>query len=119
MPLVEGCATTVGHASGAAHPCAPFPARNQQVEQDRASHVQSHYPELAWSTVSEPRSHTQFNREYQNPSWLTHSRRTGSRQLPNRNQDHRHTTQCVESKTSAISRRLELRGPSATKEIMV
>jgi hypothetical protein len=43
-----GCA--LGHSGSGM----PFPAGNQQVEQDRASHVLPHHPELAGTTLGKP-----------------------------------------------------------------
>ena len=39
----------------------PFPARHQQVEQDRASDVLPHHAELAWPPVDQSRGHYQLD----------------------------------------------------------
>ena len=82
-------------------PCVPFPAGNQQMEQDRASHVLSHHPELARSAFSESRSYRQSDRQHYDTSGLEDSSRTGSRQVPDRHQDHRRGTSLAQSQVMA------------------
>jgi hypothetical protein len=76
------------HPPGVAGARVPLPARNEQVEQDRTSHVLPHHPELARSTAGQSRSHCQSDRQYNDPGRPEDSRRTGSRNVPDRHQDH-------------------------------
>src|SRR5665647_3853547 len=55
VPLVEGGIARIGCAPGDVHSCLPLPTGHQQVEQNRASHVLPHYPELAGTTLDQSR----------------------------------------------------------------
>jgi len=70
LPLVEGRFAVSGGSPRTAHPCVPLSAGNQQMEQNRASHVLSHHSELARPAFSEPRSHRQSDCEYNNTHGL-------------------------------------------------
>jgi hypothetical protein len=96
------------------HVC-PLPARNQQMEQDRASDVLSYHAKLARTTAGESRSHRQSDRQHNHASRSENSCRTGSRQVPHRHQDHRCRVGFPQSQAGQVSRRLELCGPANTE----
>ena len=54
LPSVEGGVAGFGQSSGDADSRLSFPARHQQMEQDRASDVLPHHPELAWPPAGQP-----------------------------------------------------------------
>ena len=76
VPLVEGRIAERRGSPGAAYPCLPFPAGNQQMEQDRAPHVLSHHPELARPALGKPRRHRQSDCQHNDTGGLDDSRRT-------------------------------------------
>src|SRR5277367_1297112 len=95
------------------------PARNKQVEQDRASHVLPHHAQLAWPAVGESRSHRQLDRKYDNPNGSEDSRRTRYGPVPHRSQGDRCRVGCFESQTCNLSRRMELHTASESEKKIV
>ena len=52
VAVVEGGVAGLGGRPGPADLGVPFPARDEQMEQDRAPDVLPHHPELAWPAVA-------------------------------------------------------------------
>jgi len=87
---------------GIPHPREPFPTGNQQVEQDRASHVLPYHSKLARPTLGQPRSHCQLDRQRDHTNRFENSRGTGSRHLSFRHPGDRGRTANAASQTTRI-----------------
>ena len=72
-PPVEMGTPATGKSDGPVAHDLSLPARDQQVEQDRASTLLSHQPQLAWTTSGEPSRHRQSDRGHSHDHGVTGS----------------------------------------------
>ena len=88
LAVVEGVVAKSGGRVGTGARRLPLPARHQQVEQDRASPVQLHHPELARQAAGQPSGHRQPDRQHDDAH--RPDRESSSRHQPLR---HRHQSE--------------------------
>ncbi len=92
----------------------PFPARDQQVEQDRAPDVLPHHDELAGPAADELRGRGAVDREHAHGQGAVRARGPGPRLVRGRDQGERRGAVETEDHTSKVPRRLELHRRSST-----
>ncbi len=94
-------------------PRQPFPARHEQVEQDRAPAVLVHLDQLARSTATYLRDDHQPHRQHHQPRWPRRPRPTRSSPLSDRQEGLGQGVPFAEHRARRVSRRLELRHQTA------
>ena len=115
--LVEGVAAGTGRRTGADAVRLPLPAGHQQVEQDRASAVQLHHPELARPAAGQPPSDRQPDRQHHDADGSDREGGPGHQPLRHRDQSQRRGTRGTAIATSRVPWRLELHDLAATKKL--
>src|SRR6516162_3300463 len=104
---MEGGTAKTGRRDRSPDHSVPLSPRNQQVEQDRASPVLVHQPELARSTAAESRSYRQSDRQHENKARTQGASQVRHQPISFRSQSDRQGTGDGLAQTGKVSRRME------------